>query len=240
MRKVLVTGSTRGLGLAIVERLLEDGYTVIGTGRAETPELARLREAGDGRLHFAPFDLSEPDGIYAFVHGLTQVHGTFWGLVNNAAVGLDGVLATQHNRDIERLIRVNVVAPIVLTKYVSRGMIGAREGRIVNVSSIIATTGYSGLAAYAASKSALEGFTRSLARELGRVGVTVNAIAPGYMETDMTSGLGDEKVDAIRRRSALRRLPSPMDVSHAAAYLLGPGGASVTGTVLTVDAGSTA
>ncbi|TPG56883.1 SDR family NAD(P)-dependent oxidoreductase [Roseomonas nepalensis] len=240
MRTVLVTGSTRGLGLAVAERLLEEGYGVVATGRAETPELAALREASGGRLSFAPFDLSEPDGIYAFVHALTAAHGTFWGLVNNAAVGLDGVLATQHNRDIERLIRVNVVAPIVLTKYVSRGMIAAREGRIVNVSSIIATTGYSGLAAYAASKSALEGFTRSLARELGRVGVTVNAIAPGYMETDMTSGLGGEKVDAIRRRSALRRLPSPAEVSHAAAYLLGPGGAAVTGTVMTVDAGSTA
>jgi 3-oxoacyl-[acyl-carrier protein] reductase len=240
MKKVLVTGSTRGLGLAIVERLLRDGYTVVGTGRSESPELASLREGSEGRCFFVPFDLSEPDGIYGFVHELTHVHGAFWGLVNNAAVGLDGVLATQHNVDIERVIKVNVIAPIVLTKYVSRGMIAARQGRIVNISSIIASTGYSGLAAYAASKSAMEGFTRSLARELGRVGVTVNAIAPGYMETDMTKALGAEKVDSIRRRSALRRLPSPEDVSHAAAYLLGPGGEAVTGTILTVDAGSTA
>ncbi len=118
-------------------------------------------------------------------------------------------------------------------------MLRRREGRIVNISSIIATTGFHGLAAYAASKAGLEGFTRSLSRELGKMGITVNCVAPGYMETEMTGGLDVHKMASIRRRAPLV-LPEPDDAAAAVAYLLGPGGARVTGTVLTVDGGSTA
>jgi 3-oxoacyl-[acyl-carrier protein] reductase len=145
-----------------------------------------------------------------------------------------------HLSEIEQIIRVNVTSPIVLAKHISRAMAMAGEGRIVNISSIVARTGFSGLAAYGASKAAMEGLTRSLAREVGRRGITVNAVAPGFMKTDMTTSLQGDKLEAITRRSALRDLARPEDAAGAVAYLLGPDAAAVTGTILTVDAGSTA
>jgi 3-oxoacyl-[acyl-carrier protein] reductase len=141
---------------------------------------------------------------------------------------------------IEQLVRVNTLAPIVLTKYVVRAMLADGGGRIVNVASIVGFTGYSGLAVYGATKASLLGFTRSLAREVGRLGVTVNAVAPGFLDTEMTQGLDAEQRQQIARRSALRRLPDLDDVAHAVEFLLGEAAKSITGTVLTVDAGSTA
>jgi 3-oxoacyl-[acyl-carrier protein] reductase len=160
-------------------------------------------------------------------------------LVNNAGIGLDGVLATMHQSDIERLIATNLVGPIILTKYIARTMLSQGEGRIINISSIIASTGFHGLSVYAASKAGIEGFTRSLSRELGKMKITVNCVAPGYMETEMTSGLSDAKMGAVRRRAPLG-LPLTSDAAGAVAYLLGDDAARVTGTVLTVDGGSTA
>jgi 3-oxoacyl-[acyl-carrier protein] reductase len=145
-----------------------------------------------------------------------------------------------HNSEIERIIRLNTLSPIVLTKYVVRNMMADGTGRVVNIASIIGYTGYSGLSAYAATKAALMGFTRSLAREVGRLGVNVNAVAPGYMDTEMTETLADEQRDQIARRSALRRLVDVEDVADTVAFLLGDKSKSITGTVLTVDAGSTA
>ena len=166
--------------------------------------------------------------------------GPIYGLVNNAAIGAEGVLATMHNFTIERLVRVNTVSPIVLTKYVVRSMMSEGGGRIVNVASIIGFTGYSGLSVYGATKASMLGFTRSLAREVGRLGVNVNAIAPGFMDTDMTQGLEGEEREKVARRSALRRLPDVDDVANAVEFLLSDGAKSITGTVITVDAGSTA
>ena len=166
--------------------------------------------------------------------------GAIYGLVNNAAVGFDGVLATMPTAQIEQLVRVNTLAPIVLTKYVVRAMLAEGGGRIVNVASIVGFTGYSGLSVYGATKASLLGFTRSLAREVGRLGVTVNAVAPGFLDTEMTQGLDDEHRQQIARRSALRRLPDLADVADAVAFLLGDTAKSITGTVLTVDAGATA
>ena len=145
-----------------------------------------------------------------------------------------------HNAQIERLIRVNTLSPIVLTKYVVRVMMADGGGRIVNVSSIIGFTGYSGLAAYAATKAAMLGFTRSLAREVGRTNITVNAVAPGFLDTEMTSGMEGAQRQQVARRSALRRLAEIEDVANAIEYLLSDKARNVTGTVLTVDAGSTA
>jgi len=145
-----------------------------------------------------------------------------------------------HNSTIERLVRVNTVSPIVLTKYVVRSMMSEGGGRIVNVASIIGFTGYSGLSVYAATKASMLGFTRSLAREVGRLGVNVNAIAPGFLDTDMTQGMESEERQKVARRSALRRLPEVDDVANAVEFLLGDGAKSITGTVITVDAGSTA
>jgi 3-oxoacyl-[acyl-carrier protein] reductase len=244
MRNVIVTGGSRGLGLGIARKLAASGYAVIAVARKNSDQLTAAIEAAKpdktGALRFVACDLGEIDKIPDLVRGLRKEHGPIYGLVNNAALGSDGVLATMHNSKIEALVRVNTLAPIVLTKYVVRSMMADGGGRIVNVSSIIGFTGYSGLSVYGATKASMLGFTRSLAREVGRLGVNVNAIAPGFMDTEMTKGLEGEQRQKVARRSALRRLPEVDDVANAVEFLLGEGGRSITGTVLTVDAGSTA
>jgi 3-oxoacyl-[acyl-carrier protein] reductase len=155
-------------------------------------------------------------------------------------MGLEGLLANTHNSQIEAIIRLNVTAPILLTKYVSRGMLAGEGGRIVNLSSIIGSTGYTGLSVYGATKAALIGFTKSLAREMGRQGVTVNALAPGFIDTELTQGLGEEGREQVKRRSALRRLAEVEDVAAMTEFLMGDGGKNITGAVLTIDAGNTA
>ena len=141
---------------------------------------------------------------------------------------------------IENLVELNVVAPLVLTKYVVRSMMNEGAGRIVNISSIVANTGYNGLSVYAATKAAMIGFTKSLAREVGRLGITVNAVAPGFLETELTAAMSDEQRQRVARRSALQRLAETRDVAEAVAFLLSDKARNITGTVLTVDAGSTA
>ncbi|HVF83794.1 MAG TPA: SDR family oxidoreductase [Sphingomicrobium sp.] len=239
MKTVLVTGATRGLGLAITTRLIHDGFRVVATGRADTHALQNLRADFPNQIAFEPFDLAEVNELQAFVHAINKTHGPIFGLVNNAAVGIDGVLGTMHNTDIERVLRINVLAPMILTKYVVRAMMVCRQGRVINISSIIASTGFSGLTAYAGSKAAMEGFTKSLAREVGRFEITVNTVAPGFMETEMTASLKGDKLQTILRRSPLRRLAAPQDAAAAVAFLLSPDAASVTGTSIKVDAGST-
>jgi len=242
MRNVLVTGGSRGIGLAIARRLAASGdYNVIAVARRESEDLGQaIRGTGAERLHFRAFDLGRIDKIPAFVKELRDAFGAIYGLVNNAGIGTEGLLATMRNSEIEALIRLNVLSPIVLTKYVVRHMMADGAGRIVNISSIIASTGYNGLSVYAASKAAAAGFTRSLAREVGRLGITVNAIAPGFVDTELTRSLDDDSRRRIVGRSALRRLPEADDVASMVEYLLGEGGRNITGTVLTVDAGNTA
>jgi 3-oxoacyl-[acyl-carrier protein] reductase len=145
-----------------------------------------------------------------------------------------------HTARIERLVRLNTLSPMVLTKYMVRAMMADGGGRIVNVASIVGFTGYSGLSVYGATKAAMLGFTRSPAREVGRMGVNVNAVAPGFLDTEMTQELDETRREQIARRSALRRLPAVEDVAEAVEFLLGDRSAGITGTVLTVDAGSTA
>ncbi|CAN7711125.1 SDR family NAD(P)-dependent oxidoreductase [Bradyrhizobium sp. LjRoot220] len=242
MHNVLVTGGSRGIGLAIARRLAASGeYNVVAVARRESEELGRtIGEAGADRLHFRAFDLSQTDKIPAFVKELRDAFGAIYGLVNNAGISAEGLLANTRNSEIEALIRLNVMSPIVLTKYVVRHMMADGAGRIVNISSIIASTGYNGLSVYAASKAAAGGFTRSLSREVGKLGITVNAIAPGFVDTELTKSLDDDGRRRIAGRSALRRLPEADDVASMVEYLLGEGGRNITGTVLTVDAGNTA
>ena len=244
MRKVIVTGGSRGLGLGIVRRLICEGYCAIAVARQMNDQLASTIEHAErshpGSLQFRPFDLAEVHEIPTFVKTLRKEFGPIYGLVNNAALGTDGALAIMHNSQIEQLIRVNTLSPIVLTKYVVRHMMANGGGRVVNVGSIVGSTGYTGLTVYSATKASLMGFTRSLAREVGRLGVTVNAIAPGFLETDMTESLAGERREHIARRSALRRFADVEDVADAVEFLLGAKAKNITGTVLTVDAGATA
>jgi 3-oxoacyl-[acyl-carrier protein] reductase len=244
MRTVLVTGGSRGLGLATARKLAAAGYRVVAVARRNSKEvtaaIAETKREGRGALHFVPFDLGEIDAVPDLVRKLRKEFGPLFGLVNNAALGTSGALAMMHNSKIEDLVRINTLAPIVLTKYVVRGMMADGAGRIVNVASIIGFTGYSGLAAYAATKASMIGFTRSLAREVGRFGITVNAVAPGFLATDMTHDLGEDDMQKVMRRTALRRLAEVEDVANAVEYLLGDKARNVAGTVMTVDAGATA
>jgi 3-oxoacyl-[acyl-carrier protein] reductase len=245
MHNILVTGGSRGIGLSIAQRLASSGYNVIAVARRESEELreaiAVAAKQGPGRIHFRAADLSDTDAIPTFVKNVRDEFGAIYGLVNNAGIGTEGLLATMHNSEIEALIRLNVLSPIILTKYVVRHMMAdGAGGRVINMSSIIASTGYNGLSVYGASKAAASGFTRSLAREVGKLGITVNAIAPGFIETELTHNLGEKQRQRIAGRSALRRLPETGDVASIVEYLLGEGGRNITGTVLTVDAGNTA
>lgn len=240
---ILVTGGTRGLGLAITRRLAREGFRVVATGRRLSPALEQAMQeaaAAGQEIHFRSLDLGAREPLHGFVGELTGTFGGLYGLVNNAAVAHDGVLATMHESQIAELITINVTHTLVLTKYALRPMLLARAGRVVNIASIIGFTGFNGLSVYAASKAALIGFTRSLAREVGRAGITVNAVAPGYLTTDMSAGLDAAQRAAIQRRTPLGRLVTVEEVAGAVAFLCGPDAAGITGTVLTVDGGSTA
>ncbi len=192
MHSVMVTGGSRGIGLAISRRLAAAVY--------------------------------KTDAVPAFARGLRDEFGVICGLVNNAGMGPEGLLATKHNSEIEALVRLNVLSPITLTKYVVRHTMADGAGCIVNISSIIATTGYNGLSVHGATKAAATGFTRSLAREVGKLGITVNAIAPGFIATELTQDLSNDTRRRIAGRSALRGLPGVDDIAQMVEYLLGEGG----------------
>jgi 3-oxoacyl-[acyl-carrier protein] reductase len=240
LRNVLVTGGSRGLGLGVAQRLAADGFQVIAVARKESEALAQAIAAAEGKLHFFAADLSDIDALGDLFRAIKKAFGPIYGLVNNAGSSTEGLLANQTHSQIEALIRLNTLSPIVLTKYAARGMMAEGRGRIVNMSSIMASTGFNGLSVYGAAKASMVGFTKSLARELGGLGITVNAVAPGFIDTALTSGLGDEDRARIANRSALRRLAEVEDVAAAVSYLMSDAARNVTGTVLTVDAGGTA
>lgn len=244
MRNVIVTGGNRGLGLGIARKLAGADYRVIAIARTETDQLkaaiAQAEREHTGSFQFVPFDLSTIDEIPQLVGTLRKDFGSIYGLVNNAGISFDGALPLMRDSQIEQLVRLNTLSPIVLTKYVVRRMMSDGGGRIVNVASIVAFTGYSGLAVYSATKASLIGFTRSLAREVGRMGVNVNSVAPGFVDTELTQGLTEEQRQQIVRRSALKRFTEIDDVANAVEFLLGCKSNNITGTVMTIDAGSTA
>src|SRR5579884_4054730 len=224
MRNVVVTGGSRGLGLAISRRLAAAGYRVVAIARRQSEELtaaiqaAQSPSAGEGSsgtLRFKRFDLAETAGIRGLVKEIRAEFGPIHGLVNNAGIGTPGVLATMADAQIEELLRLNTLAVLLLTKYVVRAMMTDGGGRIVNISSIVSSTGYRGLSVYSATKASLIGFTRSLAREVGPIGINVNAVAPGFVDTEMTENMAGEEREKIVRRSALRRLASPDDIAQA-------------------------
>ncbi len=245
MQTVIVTGGSRGLGLGIARNLVGEGYRAhrgcaSRNSTAHVGNEGKLSATQPGSFHFVPFDLSKIEGIAKFTSTLRKEFGAFHGLVNNAGVSFDGALSLMPNSQIEQLVRVNTVSPMVLTKYVVRSMMADGGGRIVNVASIVGFTGYSGLSVYGATKASLIGFTKSLAREVGRMGVNVNSVAPGFGDTEMTQELKEEQRQQILRRSALKRITEIDDVANAVEFLLGRKSKNITGMVLTVDAGSTA
>lgn len=240
MKNIIITGCAKGLGLAMSKILAKSGYIIIGISRSETDEYKNLQCLYPNSVYFYQFDFANMKEISGLVKKITKEHGRIYGLINNAAIGHDGVLATMHETDISLLIKVNIEAPILITKYVSRSMLLSGCGRIINVGSIIGSSGFNGLSVYGATKSALNGFTKSLARELGKSDITVNTLAPGYMETNMTNGLQGEKLQKIKRRSCLGRLANVEDAAGMVMFLLSENASGITGSIFTVDAGSTA
>jgi 3-oxoacyl-[acyl-carrier protein] reductase len=243
-KNVIVTGGSRGLGLGIARKLAAAGYRVIAIARGESEQLTCAMREGkspeQGSLVFKAFDLENFSSIHALVKELRKEFGSIHGLVNNAGLGTSGILATMHDSQIERLVRLNTLSPIMLTKYVVRAMMADGGGRIVNVASIVAFTGYSGISVYSATKASIIGFTKSLAREVGPLGINVNAVAPGFLDTEMTESLTGQQREQIARRSALHHLAEIDDVANAVEFLLSDKAKNITGTVFTVDAGNTA
>ncbi|MGY4643753.1 SDR family NAD(P)-dependent oxidoreductase [Cellulomonas sp. URHB0016] len=233
--RVLVTGTSSGLGLAVARRLVADGYAVVGVSRREV-DPAQVGETYD----HVRADLSDLDGLPTLVRRLVEQFGVPYALVNNAAGAVDGLLPMMPDQRIRSALDLDLVSPVLLAKHVVRPMISERRGRIVNVTSIVASTGFRGLSVYSAAKAGLEGFSRSLARDVGGRGVTVNCVAPGFLDTAMTETIGDRNLERIRARSPLGRFVTLDEVAGAVAYYLSDVAAGVTGTVLTVDAGSTA
>ena len=234
----------------MARELAANGYRVIAIARKPSAELTAAAAAAaaapaaggasGGAIEFRACDLSDLGQIGALVRGLRKDFGPLYGLINNAGLGTSGMLSNMLDRDVQRLVQLNTVSPILLSKYAVRSMMLQREGRIINIASIVAATGYSGLSVYSATKASLIGFTRSLAREVGQFGITVNALAPGFIDTEMTHELTEAQRETIARRSAMHRMPEPIDVARSAIYLLGEAGRNITGTVITIDAGNTA
>jgi 3-oxoacyl-[acyl-carrier protein] reductase len=233
----LVTGATRGIGAAIAARLARDGARVIGT--ATTPEgAARISEsliANGGRG--AVLDVVKPESIETLLGDIEAKEGPVAILCNNAGITRDTLLLRMKEADWDAVLDTNLASVFRLSKAVLRGMMKARAGRIVSITSVVGLTGNAGQANYAAAKAGIIGFTKSLAREVGSRGITVNAIAPGFIDTDMTRALPEAQRAALNTQIPLGRLGQPADIAAAVAFLCSPDGAYITGETLHVNGG---
>lgn len=236
-RHIILSGASRGLGRVLAEGLLDQGYAVSTFARRHTEFTEQLNASDNGYAEIA--DLADTASLKQFVKGAIKKHGTPWGLVNNAALVHDELLTLLGEDRIRQTIDVNLTGSLILTKLVVRRMLPKREGRVVNISSIVGVRGYRGLVAYGATKAALNGATRALARELGDANITVNALLPGYLETEMTSEMEAGHLDQIIRRTPLGRLGKPEDCLGLLEFLLSDKASFITGQELVVDGGIT-
>ncbi|MEU9373897.1 SDR family oxidoreductase [Streptomyces sp. NPDC048255] len=237
----IVSGGSRGLGLAFVRHLLDSGYRVATFSRTETEELKALRDVPEyaDALHWSPIDGGDGDEVQRFVREVGRGFGRVDLLVNNAAIGLEGLLSLTRPADIERSLQVNLTLPLLLTRACLKPMLAGGGGCVVNVSSINATRGQTGVTVYSAAKAALDGLTRSLAREVGPAGVRVVGLAPGYFESAMTENMPAETRRRITRRTPLGRLGTIEDMVAVFAFLVSDAARFVTGQTITVDGGYT-
>jgi 3-oxoacyl-[acyl-carrier protein] reductase len=224
----LVTGGNRGIGAAIAQRLLTDGHqVVIGSRSGEAaPGLAAVR-----------MDVSDPASIIAAVTSVEAEHGPIRTLVANAGVTRDGLLMRMSDADLDDVVATNLTGAIRCARAVLRGMVKAREGRIIFISSVVWAAGSAGQVNYAAAKAGLIGAARSLAREVGSRGITVNVIAPGFIETDMTASLDEARRSEIASAIPLGRYGAPDEIAAMVSFLSGADAQYITGAVIPVDGG---
>ncbi len=236
----LVTGGTRGIGRACASILAECGARVAICGRtAETSQAAaaELAAATGGEVRGYGCDIASAEAVNAMVKAIEADLGPIAILVNNAGVTRDTLLMRMKDDDWNAVLNANLTGAFHCCRAVARGMLKERWGRIINISSIVGVRGQAGQANYAASKAGLIGFTKSLARELGSRGITVNAIAPGYIDTDMTAVLSDELKQAIVQQVPMGKVGAAQDIAAGVKYLASEGAAYVTGAVLHIDGG---
>jgi 3-oxoacyl-[acyl-carrier protein] reductase len=236
----VVTGGSRGLGAGIVDAYLSVGDRVATCARARTPEVERWEREHADRFLFREVDLSNRDQTAGFVGAVVDRWESIEVLVNNAGVARDGILALAADDDIDLVVDLNIKGTLHITKLVSRRMLSRQRGHILNISSIVGLSGYRGLGVYSATKAALDGLTRSLARELGSRGIVVNSIAPGYLRTEMSHGLDEGQLNQIVRRTPAGRLGEPADIARLALFLTDPANDYITGQVVVADGGLTA
>lgn len=233
----LVTGASRGIGAAIADELAAQGATVIGTATTESGAHAiagrLVGQGGAGRI----LDVVEPGAIDALVESITSQFGPISVLVNNAGITRDQLLMRMKEDDWNAVLDTNLSSVFRSSKAVMRGMMKARKGRIINIASVIGLMGNAGQSNYAAAKAGIIAFSKSLAREIGSRGVTVNVVAPGFINTDMTRSLPEEQRNALVGQIALQRLGEPADIAKAVAFLASPAAAYITGETLHVNGG---
>ena len=235
----VVSGGSKGLGLGICRTLLDDGYRVATFSRRGTPELDSLRAAHPDALYWEAVDVTDDDALAAFLRRVKERHGRIGYLVNSAGMAHEGLLTLMKGRDIARMIEVNLAGAISLSQGCVKQMMVGGFGAIVNVSSVVGVRGFKGVGAYSATKAALDGFTRSLAKEVGSAGIRVNSVAPGFMETEMTAELTQQQKARIVRQTPAGRLGTVDDVSSVVKFLLSDESRFMTGQTLVVDGGLT-
>lgn len=234
---VLVTGASRGIGAAIADTLAAQGATVIGTATSDAGAQAigeRLAAAGG---HGRRLNVNEAGAIEALVEAVSGEFGNISILVNNAGITRDNLLMRMKDEDWQVILDTNLTSVFRASKAVLRGMMKARKGRIINIASVIGLTGNAGQANYAAAKAGIIAFSKSLAKEIGSRGITVNVVAPGFIATDMTADLPDAAKDAMLGQIALGRLGEPADIANAVAFLASPSASYITGETLHVNGG---
>jgi 3-oxoacyl-[acyl-carrier protein] reductase len=236
----LVSGGSRGLGASLVSGFLERGYGVATLSRTKTAFIADLLRGRKRRhFHWSDVDGRDHEALCGFVKDVSERFGRIDVLVNNAGIAMEGILPTMRTRDIVEAVEVNLTAALVLAQACSRLMLRQGFGCIVNISSVHAVRGHAGVAVYSATKAALDGLTRSLARELGPRQIRVNSVAPGYFESDMTAGMAQEQKQRISRRTPLGRLARMDEIANAVHFLSSDQASFITGQTLVVDGGIT-